>query len=506
VSEQKIIKGRWVVTGDEILVDSAVVVEGDSVVETGDAGTLQRKYPAASVTGSETTAVLPGFVNAHHHSHGFSTIQNGYSDLLLESWILGFVGLRKGGIFEETLLSAANQLRSGVTSLVDVHSGGGTAADYERSVDGGLLAYEQAGIRVAFASGTSTQSRLVHGKGQDDLFIASLPERLRDAAQSLLPRGDRVSGSEFLDIVDARVQKYRAHPLIDVWFAPPGPQWVSDELMCQIAERAERLDTNVQTHCNESFYEKLHGDKFYGRPTVEHLEELGVLSDRFSIAHGVWLTESEIAALARTGAAVSHNPSSNLRLRAGIAPLNAMLESGATVALGMDGTTLNEDEDMFNELRLALRLNRVPHYGAAVPTVEHLFNMATRGGARLMRKSTQIGRLAAGYKADLMVIDLARIVYPWIAPEVNPLELIALRAHKRDIQSVMVNGETVMRDGVAICFDEAVAAQTLAEHLNSQPLPARYAEFAAEVRPHVERWYEQWHPSKLEPYTRYNAR
>ena len=506
MSELKLIKGRWVVTGNDVLCDAAVLVEGDSIVEVGAATALQKQHPNATVSGSQDCAVLPGFINAHHHSHGFSTIQNGYSDLLLESWILGFVGLRKGGTYEETLLSAAKQLRSGVTSLVDVHSGGGSAAVYERSVDDGLRAYEEAGIRVAFATGTSTQSRLVHGKGEDENFIAQLPTELRDAARALMPGTDRVTGDEYLDIVEARIEKYRAHALIDVWFAPPGPQWVSDELMCEIASRAKRLGVNVQTHCNESFYEKRHGDKYYGRPTVEHLESLGVLGPNYSIAHGVWLSESEIDVLARTGAAVSHNPSSNLRLRAGIAPLNAMLGAGATVALGMDGTTLNEDEDMFTELRLALRLNRVPHYGAEVPSVQQVFEMATQGGARLMQKDTQVGQLASGYKADLMLVDLKRITYPWVAPEVDPLELIALRARTDDVSTVMVNGEVVMRDGVATQFDEPAAAEALAAHLDSQELPVKYAEFAAALRPHMEAWYLSWGTPTPTPYTTYNAR
>ena len=205
--------------------------------------------------------------------------------------------------------------------------------------------------------------------------------------------------------------------------------------MQRIAERAEALDTQVQTHCNESLYEKLHGERFYGRPTMAHLGRLGVLSPRFSIAHGVWLNDTEIKIMQRTGAAVSHNPSSNLRLRAGIAPLNALLEAGVTVTLGMDGATLDEDEDFLTELRLALRLNRVPQLEAAVPSTAQL---ATRGGAALMGKAVQIGTLAAGHKADLLVLNLARIMHPWVAPEADPLELIALRARRDDIETVMV--------------------------------------------------------------------
>ena len=387
-----------------------------------------------------------------------------------------------------------------------MHSGGGSAGEYAGSVDAGLRAYESAGIRVAFATGTSTQSRLVHGAGQDEAFIEHLPAELRDDARALLPGPDRVSGEDYLEIVASRIAAFAGHPRIDVWFAPPGPQWVSDDLMQRIGERAAALDTRIQTHCNESFYEKLHGDRFYGCPTVLHLERLGVLSERFSIAHGVWLTESEIAALARSGAAVSHNPSSNLRLRAGIAPLNALLESGVTTALGMDGTTINEDEDMFSELRLALRLNRVPHYDAPVPGTEQLFMLATQGGARLMGKEDEIGRLRPGYRADLMVVDLERLVWPWIAPEVDPLELVVLHARQNDVRCVLVDGEVVMRDGEVTRFDERAAAVALAEHLDAQPLPRRHADIAVRLRPHLEAWYRNWETPPLDPYTTYNAR
>ena len=506
MTDAKLIKGRWVLTGDEVIADAAVAVEGDRIMEVGPAAALSRRYRGAETIGSGQSAVLPGFVNAHHHSHGVSTIQHGYPDSLLESWILGFAGLRKGRVYEETLQSAANQLRSGVTSLVDVHSGGGSADEYAASVDAGLRAYEQAGLRVAFATGTSTQSRLVHGAGQDEAFVEQLPAEVRDDVRALLPGPDRLSGEDYLSIVAARVAAFAGHPRIDVWFAPPGPQWVSDELMRRIGERAEALDTRIQTHCNESFYEKLHGDRFYGCPTVLHLERLGVLSERFSIAHGVWLTLTEIAVLARTGAAVSHNPSSNLRLRTGIAPLNALLESGVTTALGMDGTTINEDEDMFSELRLALRLNRVPHYGESVPSTAQLFRIATQGGARLMGKENEIGRLRPGYRADLMIVDLERLIRPWVAPEVDPLELILLRARSDDVRCVLVDGEVVLRDGAVTRFDERAAANALADHLDSQPLPRRHADIVARLRPHLEAWYRNWEAPPLDPYTTYNAR
>jgi hypothetical protein len=133
-----------------------------------------------------------------------------------------------------------------------------------------------------------------------------------------------------------------------------------DDLLRKVAERAAAIDTRIQTHCTETIYEKMHGYRFYGKPTMLHLRDLGFLSPRLSIAHGIWMTEPEMEAVAAAGAAASHNPSSNLRLRAGIAPVLAFRAAGIPVALGMDGFAINDDEDMFSEMRLAWRLHGSP--------------------------------------------------------------------------------------------------------------------------------------------------
>ena len=213
-------------------------------------------------------------------------------------------------------------------------------------------------MRVALAAGVKYQSHLVHGEGQDELFLQSLPAVLAQKVQKLVPLHEALPPEDYLTLVGDLVKAHQAHPHVQVWFGPPGPQWVSDELMVQIADTAAHLGTGVQTHVTESLPEKLLGPKFYGKSVIKHLQDLGVLSPRFSMAHGVWVTEADIQILAETGASVSHNPSSNLRLRAGVLPFNALAASGATVGLGMDGTTIGDDEDMFAEMRLGARLHR----------------------------------------------------------------------------------------------------------------------------------------------------
>ena len=416
-----ILRGSWIVTGgredDEVLVDGAVAIEGDTILEVGPWQAIRNTHPKATVLGSDQVAILPGLINAHHHSAWASETQHGVPDLLLEPWMLIRRRMRPSDDYLDTLLSAARLLGSGVTSVVDMHSGRGTAEAFATRVGRALDAYDEAGIRVAFAAGIRNQSHLVSGAGEDERFLASLPEDVRADAKAEMPQPGDMDAEDYLGVLDDLCRRFADHPRIDIWYGPPGPQWVSDDFFRRIAEAAARYDTGIQTHVGESFYEKLHGPRDYGKPTILHLHDLAVLGPRFSIAHGVWLTEPEIAVMAESGAALCHNPSSNLRLRAGIAPLNAVLAAGVTTALGMDSTTLNDDEDMFAELRLALRLHRSPMLGASAPSPNRIFEMATVGGAMLLRKESRLGRIEPGYAADLLLVDLERIAWPWVAPE-----------------------------------------------------------------------------------------
>ncbi|HEY5701249.1 MAG TPA: amidohydrolase family protein [Gammaproteobacteria bacterium] len=505
-----IVRGGWVFAGAgndiETIRDGAVAISGELISDIGSWTDVSARHPGARVMGSERNAVIPGLINAHHHSHGISSIQHGIPDLHLEPWILAWRQMRSVDPYLDTLLSAAAQLRTGVTAVIDVHNGGGNATRYAQTARQKLRAHADAGLRVAFAAGLSTQSFLVAGGGEDKRFIDSLPQDLKPLAKPLLPPDDRISVDEYFEVLGTLRQEAEADPRSEIWFGPPGPQWVSDDFLQRIAERAEQWSTGVQTHVNESFYEKLHGPRAYGQSTVIHLRDLGVLSPRFSIAHGVWLNAEEIEAMAESGAAVSHNPSSNLRLRAGVAPWNALRSAGVTVGIGMDATTLNADEDMFTEMRLALRLARPPMLGQPAPSPRDVFAAATAGGARILSRDNDLGRIAAGFQADLVLVDLERIDWPWVAPETDPLELTLLRAGAGDVTDVLIAGELVYRDGKPTRFDLAAAGRELGDQLARTPLPSAEADRVARLLPYLEAWYESWEIPELEPWTAFNSK
>ena len=503
-----IVRGGWVIpgAGEAALADAAVLVVDGAIAGLGAWRELRGRYPDAAVIGSERMAVLPGLINAHHHSRGVSTIQHGIVDMLLEPWILAHRRARSADARLGALLSAAEQLRTGVTCVVNVLNAGGDQEAYAGTVSDTMSGYAASGIRAVTAAGLTTRSFIVAGAGEDERFIDALPEAARAAARRLLPDASRITEDEYFEVLESIWREYRDHPRVRLWLGPPGPQWVSDAFMVRIAERAEAWDAGVQTHVDESIYEMIHGPRFYGRPTMVHLYELGVLSPRFSIAHGVWLKEDEIAVMAETGASVSHNPSSNLRLRAGIAPLNALLDAGVNVALGMDATTLDDDEDMFSEMRLAMRLHGTPVLGDAVRTASEVFALATAGGARLLREERRLGRIAQGFAADLVLVDLERARWPWVAPEADPRDLVLYRVRAGDVRTVLVGGEVVLRDGMPTRFDLEATGRELAGMLDSTPFPEEGAEMVATLMPHLEAWYRRWRIPPLDPWIRYNSK
>lgn len=507
---KEVVLGRWVIPDaqGDVIENGAVVVENGRIADIGPADRLCREHAEADVSGDRQCAVMPGLINAHHHSSAASHVQHGAPDMLLESWLKALAVMRPSPTRLDILLSAVRQLQGGVTTVVDLASLSGSAEAVSRTCEEALRAYDTAGLRCAFGPGIGDQNFLGVGPGDcDERFLANLPcdlgERLRS---EYMPGADRMTATDYMRVMEDLIVTWDAHERIDVWFGPPGPPWVSDPFLELIGDAASRMNVNIQTHVSESYYEKLQGPMFHGAPVLAHLHRLGLTGPRLSLAHGVWMTEEEIDILAETGTAVSHNPSSNLRLRAGIAPFTAFLDAGVVTALGMDSTTINDDEDMFAEMRLALRLARAPTYHESAPSPGDVFGCATRGGARLMRKDDQLGRLAPGFAADLVLVDMTAATTPWVAPEISPRELALMRVRGTDVRDVMVAGEWVLKDRLPTRFDFDDVIRELHDVMAATPFPESFHALALETLPHVEAWYGSWDHPPRQPYTAMNSR
>ena len=499
-----LIRGRWVITdpsrSDGVLWDAAVAIRGDAVLDLGDWSRLRQRFPDADIVGSPDHAVLPGFVNAHHHGYGLSHAQLGVADGPLEAWLVDNARMPAQDPYLATLHSAGRLLSSGVTSVVEVDGARGTPGALRRRWRAKIDAYRTAGLRATLAVGVRLQAFLVHGAGEDARFLATLSEPARTAALRRLPKAQAADAEAYLELLAELASELRGDDRVALAFGPPGPHWVDDATLARIGTLADTLDLAVHTHASESIYEALEGPHFRGRPTVLALRDLGVLTERLTLAHGVWLTAPEIAALADAGASVVHNPSSNLRLRAGSAPVLALRAAGVRVGLGMDGTTLADDEDMFQEMRLAWHFNQTPTVDGPALGPRDVLAMATRDGAAITRRPGVSGTLAVGSKADLTVIDTKRMTFPWVAPNIDPVDLIVRRGRAADVRQVIIGGRTVWSDGAPTGFDaDAVARQLADQAAETSRCAARDPGLDA-LRQAIVAWYATW-PAQLESST-----
>jgi 5-methylthioadenosine/S-adenosylhomocysteine deaminase len=228
-----------------------------------------------------------------------------------------------------------------------------------------------------------------------------------------------------------------------------------------------------------------------------------------TLGHGVWLTEVDVERIATTGTMICHNASSNLRLRSGVAPLNHWAARGVRVAMGLDEAGINDDRDMLQEMRLVLRLHRVPGMDDVVPTCPQVFQMATENGALTTGFADHIGTLEPGKAADLVLVHWPQIAHPYLDETTPVVDAVVHRAKTSGVETVLVAGEPILQDGQSTRLKKAEVLQALADALRA-PLHASEAsrrELSPAVLPHVRRFYEGWlDESAHDPFYRPSSR
>jgi 5-methylthioadenosine/S-adenosylhomocysteine deaminase len=265
----------------------------------------------------------------------------------------------------------------------------------------------------------------------------------------------------------------------------------------------------MHMHLVETAYQKAYAQRRTGTTAARYLEHLGLLAPQMTLGHGVWMTEEDIQHVAATGTMICHNASSNLRLRSGVAPLNRWTACGVRVAMGLDEAGINDDRDMWQEMRLVLRLHRVPGMDDMVPTAPQVFQMATENGAQTTGFADSIGILAPGKAADLVLMNWRQIAYPYLERDTPVVDAVVHRAKTAGVDTVLVAGEPVLRDGqfTRVNKDEALAELAAALQVPLQPAEERRRELSPAVFPHVKQFYEGWlDDTRHEPFYRPSSR
>jgi cytosine/adenosine deaminase-related metal-dependent hydrolase len=260
-----------------------------------------------------------------------------------------------------------------------------------------------------------------------------------------------------------------------VQFGPNAVQWCSDELLGAIAEASTRTGRRVHMHLLETIYQRGFADRAYPNGVVQRLEEIGLLSERLTLAHCVHARPEELDMIAQAGAVIVTNPSSNLHLASGIAPIGEAVRRGCRVALGVDSSALDEDDDILREMRLGHFLHGGWGFERVIDRPSWLETTVANG--RFANGAPGSGALEVGAPADILVLDLDRLDRDAVIP-IAPVDLVFARATKAHIARLIVGGREIMRDGRVTGIDLDAAHAALREDFRRK-MPARAPFLAA---------------------------
>ena len=433
--DANVISGRLLETEGGTADDVAL-----SIVD-GRIGTLERR----SAAGLADRVLMAPIGNAHDHGRGVKPISLGAFDLPLELWLLEMMGQPVVDPYLVALAALGRQARGGVGSIMVHYTRPQNAARIGEELLAVSRAARAVGVRVAIALALRDGHQLGYRASEAELADLAPDERAKIRAKVLgpLPSIDTQIGivEEFAAKVD--------DPLVTVQYGPYGLEWCSEPLLRRVAARSAETGRRVHMHLLESRLQREYLDSAFKQGPVRFLDEIGMLSPRLSVAHGVWLRPDEMDLLAERGVTVSTNASSNMMLRSGIAAVPAMYKHHVPLAMGLDGFTLDDDDDGFRELRLNYMLHRGVALDDGIP-LSAWFQAACQGGRRVVT-----GRdwpLAAGQPADLLVLDYAAISRD-VALPVDERRIIAQRATARHVESLFVDGREIVRAGRVLGVD-----------------------------------------------------
>lgn len=402
--------------------NGAVAVSGDTIIAAGPESELRKKYGAKEILDCGGKVLMPGLVNAHTHVP--MTLLRGLADdLRLDVWLMGYVmPVEREFITPEAVrlgasIGCAEFIRSGITSFADMYY-------FESSVAEATAA---AGLRGVL--------------GQTVLKF---------------PTPDAQSFEESLAATREFIEDWLGHPLIVPAVSPHAPYTCTEEILRATAALAAEFDVPLHTHLAETAIEVENARRDWDMPVVPYVKKQNLFEAKVLAAHCVHIDKGEINTLAHHGAGVAHNPSSNMKLASGAAPVAEMLKVGLNVGIGTDGPASNNDLDMFEEIRLAAFLSKFrANDPTSLPAYQAL-QMATRLGAQALHVGHLTGSLEPGKRADLILVDIDTVHnFPHFRRDPNSTYAqIVYAAKSTDVSDVMVNGKWLMRDRNLLTLNE----------------------------------------------------
>jgi cytosine/adenosine deaminase-related metal-dependent hydrolase len=473
------IEADYVLAGPGKLIrDGAVIVRDGFIEAVIGPGERRGTPPDAETHAFGDAIVMAGLVNAHQHGRGLSQVQLGYHDDFLEPWI---AGRRARGPLDGaavTRLVAARMLANGVTATIHANYSYATG-DYEQELRGQIEAYRSVGLRHTMCVGAMDRGLTVYPP-HEACFMAGLSDELKAwLAKPGAPPPYCKDGPSTVALMTRLRKDYEGEPLVRMCYGPAGPQWVSDELWKLLARDARDNDLGMHLHALESPAQRDAARELFPDGVFRHLRDLGAMTTRTVAAHAVWADARDIEVLEETGACVVRNPGCNIRMRNGIAPLARFLDAGVPVAVGTDNCSMQDDEDLLSELRLAGCLGREPDWNAPPPPgPDDLISMATVHGARAGQFEGETGLLEPGMRADIAVFSLENTRTPYLDDDMPAVDAFLMRGRGSDAVMTMVGGEILYLHGAYTKLDFGAVMADAARAAANARVPADPSDIA----------------------------
>jgi len=416
---------RWLITnGTFITMDDKLpqftgwlAVEGTRIAAMGEGPAPQHELnSAAEIIDGSGHLFMPGLVNTHGHA-AMSLLRGVGGDLALQDWLQNHMWPMEAkftgdDVYWGTALSAVEMIKSGTTTFVDMYDHMNRVAEV----------VEMSGMRASLTRG-------VIGLCSEEVQRAKLADAIGFA-------------KDWHGAADGR---------INVMISPHAPYTCPPDYITKFVQAAHDLDLPMHTHMSETLAEVEQNVRDYGCRPVEHLDRLGMFSRPTLVAHGVHLTDEEIALLAERNVAVSHNPVSNLKLASGVARVPDLLKAGVAVSLGTDGAASNNNLNLFQEITTAALIHKgVSGDPTVIPAAEAL-RMGTLYGAKSIGLEGVTGQLKPGLKADMIALTLRKSHY---VPHTDLVSHVVYASMGSDVAHVWVDGRQLLRNGRLLTLDE----------------------------------------------------
>jgi len=417
-----LVAGGTVVTMDaqrRVLEDGAVAIRGDTIVAVGPRAELEARFLPSQRIEARGKLILPGLINGHTHAP--MTLLRGLADdVTLKEWLEKYIfpaearNVTEDFVTWGTRLAALEMIQGGTTTYADMYY------------------FEDAVARETKAAG----------------MRAVLGETILD-----FPAPDNKTPAQALAYAESFLKRWKGDPLIRPAVAPHSTYTDSEQTLKQAAALARRYAAPILIHLSEARFDVEQSRAQHGVSPVVYLENIGVLGPDVLAAHCIWVDAGDISLLAKREVGCVHNPSSNMMLASGVAPVVDLRTAGVRLGLGTDGPAgSNNDLDLMEEMDLAAKLQKITRTDPRALTAEQALEMATIGGAMALHMEAEIGSLEEGKKADLIILGMGA---PHAVPLYHVYSQIVYSLKASDVETVIIAGRMVMQNRRVLTLDEA---------------------------------------------------